>query len=157
VKLPLLALAMAATGCAATSANPDGAAAAPAMFAYRVRGDAVTAPLGGLPGNAERGAVIVLDRREGNCLICHSFPTSEEPFQGDIGPPMAGIGARLSAGQIRLRLIDSSRINPQTIMPPYYRVEGLNDVAPEYRGRPALDAQQIEDVVAFLTTLTGSR
>jgi sulfur-oxidizing protein SoxX len=98
---------------------------------------------------------VVVDRRSGNCLICHRFPIPDQPFQGEIGPPMAGVGDRLSAGQIRLRLIDQSRLNPSTLMPPYYRVEGLTNVAPEYRGRPALDAQALEDVVAYLTTLTG--
>jgi sulfur-oxidizing protein SoxX len=67
---------------------------------------------------------------------------------------MAGVASRLNEGQIRLRLIDQSRINRQTIMPPYYRVEGLRNVAPEHEGRTALDAQEIEDVVAYLSGLT---
>jgi sulfur-oxidizing protein SoxX len=122
---------------------------------YEVSGDAVPGPLGGLKGDVERGKAVVLDRRRGNCLICHAFPLAGEPFQGEIGPPMAGIGSRLTAGQIRLRLIDQSRIDPDTIMPPYYRVDGLRNVAPEYRGRPALGAQEIEDVLAYLTSLTN--
>ncbi len=125
------------------------------LAAFEVRGDAVPEPLGGCAGDPDRGLAIVVDRRSGNCLICHQFPIPEQPFQGEIGPPMAGVGDRLSAGQIRLRLIDQSRLNPATLMPPYYRVEGLTNVAPEYRGRPALDAQALEDVVAYLTTLTG--
>jgi sulfur-oxidizing protein SoxX len=110
--------------------------------------------LGGLDGDPARGKAVVLDRRRGNCLICHVFPIGGQPFQGEIGPPMAGVASRLSEGQIRLRLIDQSRINPDTIMPPYYRVEGLRNVAAEYEGRPALDAQEIEDVVAYLSGLT---
>ena len=124
------------------------------MQSYEVKGDAVLAPLGGLKGDPEGGKAVVLDRRRGNCLICHAFPIEGEPFQGEIGPPMAGVGARLTHGQIRLRLIDQSRINPETLMPPYYRVERLTDVAPEYRGRPALTDQEIEDVVAYLAGLT---
>jgi sulfur-oxidizing protein SoxX len=124
------------------------------LVAYEVRGDAVAEPLGGLEGDAARGKAVVLDRRRGNCLICHVFPIDGQPFQGEIGPPMAGVASRLSEGQIRLRLIDQSRINPDTIMPPYYRVEGLRNVAAEYEGRPALDAQEIEDVVAYLSGLT---
>lgn len=120
---------------------------------YKVVEDAIRLPLGGLSGDAERGKAIVVDRREGNCLICHAFPIEDEPFQGEIGPPMAGVGSRLSEGQIRLRLVDQSRINPETIMPPYYRVMGLTNVAPEYRGKPALSAQSIEDVVAYLMSL----
>ena len=125
-----------------------------ALLPYEIRGDAVPEPLSGLTGDAERGKAIVLDRRRGNCLICHAFPIEDEPFQGEIGPPMSGVASRLTKAQIRLRLIDQSRLNPETIMPPFYRVEGLTNVEPEYRGRPALDAQEIEDVVAYLGGLT---
>ncbi len=130
------------------------AAAEAELLPYVVEADAVPEPLGGLTGDPERGREIVLDRRRGNCLICHSVPETDEPFQGELGPPLAGVGSRLDAGQIRLRLIDQSRISPQTVMPPYYRIDGLNNVAPEFRGKPALDAQEIEDVVAYLETLT---
>jgi sulfur-oxidizing protein SoxX len=125
-----------------------------ALLAYEINGDAVLRPLGGLQGDAARGKAIVLDRRKGNCLICHVFPLEGEPFQGESGPPMAGVAARLTRGQIRLRLIDQSRLNPETIMPPFYRIAGLTNVAPEYDGRPALTAQEIEDVVAYLASLT---
>ncbi len=116
-------------------------------------GDAIPLPLGGLTGNAARGGAILRDRERGNCLICHQGVDRTEPFQGSIGPPFAGIGARLDAGQIRLRLVDSSRLNPDTLMPPYFRTEGLRDVSLQYRGQPALSAQEIEDVVAYLTAL----
>lgn len=132
---------------------PSAAAAAPGLLPYEVKGDAVPQALGGLKGDAARGLAIVLDRRRGNCLICHRLPIEGEPFQGELGPALAGVGSRLTAGQIRLRLIDQSRINPDTIMPPYYRTQGLTNVAPEYRGHPALEAQEIEDVLAYLTSL----
>lgn len=131
----------------------DARQAAQELLGYAVKGDAVPEPLGGLQGDAERGREIVLDRTRGNCLICHAFPVEGQPFQGELGPPMAGVATRLTEGQIRLRMIDQSRVNPETVMPPYYRVEGLTDVAPEYRGKPALDAREIEDVIAYLTTL----
>lgn len=116
-------------------------------------GDSVPAALGGLEGDTASGRAIVLDRRRGNCLICHVFPIDDEPFQGEIGPALSDVADRLDAGQIRLRLIDQSQFNPDTVMPPYYRVDGLTDVAPEYLGEPALEAQEIEDVVAYLMTL----
>ena len=153
MRLAGLALTMVWAAAAPFAASARTAAAAD-MVVLAVSGDAVPAALGGLDGDADRGRAVVLDRRRGNCLICHAFPVEGERFQGEIGPPMAGVGTRLDRGQIRLRLIDQSRLNPQTIMPPYYRVDGLRDVAPEYRGRPALTAQEIEDVVAYLTTLT---
>jgi len=72
---------------------------------------------------------------------------------GNLAPPLAGAGARLDEGQLRLRIVDSMRLNPQTIMPSYYRVDGLNRVAAAWRGKPVLTAQQVEDTVAYLLTL----
>lgn len=115
--------------------------------------DTLPSPLNGATGDAARGRAIVLDRHVGLCLLCHSGPFPEERFQGDLAPSLAGVGARLSAGQIRLRIVDPSRVNPQTIMPAYYRTEGLTRVAPNHRGKTVLNAGQIEDVVAFLVTL----
>ncbi len=121
---------------------------------YAVTGDAIPQPLTATAGDAARGRRIVLDREVGNCLICHKLPEQGELFQGDLGPDLTGIGSRLSAGQLRLRLVDQSRLNPATLMPPYYRVDGLNRVAVRYRGKPVLSAQDIEDVVAYLGAQT---
>ncbi len=126
---------------------------AAALEPFAVVGDAISAPLGGLTGDGQRGAALVRDRERGNCLICHQGTDPSEPFQGSIGPPLAGVGARLDAGQIRLRLVDASLVNPLTVMPPYFRTENLHDVAPAFRGKPALSAQEIEDVVSYLATL----
>jgi sulfur-oxidizing protein SoxX len=127
------------------------AAAEPAARSYRVSGDAIAAPLAE-PGDAQRGRDIV-GGRDGNCLLCHAVPGASARFMGDIAPPLGGIGARLSAGQLRLRVVDPSYLNPDTVMPSYYRVDGLHRVAPAFRGRPILSAAQIEDVVAYLQTL----
>ncbi|WP_439496475.1 sulfur oxidation c-type cytochrome SoxX [Bosea sp. (in: a-proteobacteria)] len=124
-----------------------------ALEPYEVVGDAIPRPLGGFRGEVARGDAIVRDRERGNCLICHQGADPAEPFQGSIGPPLTGTGTRLDAGQIRLRLVDASRLNPDTVMPPYFRTEGLHDVASQYRGKPALSAQEIEDVVAYLASL----
>jgi sulfur-oxidizing protein SoxX len=95
----------------------------------------------------------VTNRQVGLCLLCHSGPFPEERFQGNLAPDLKGAGARWTEGQLRLRLVDSSRINAASIMPAYHRTEGLTRVAPAYRGKPILSAEQIEDVVAFLMTL----
>jgi sulfur-oxidizing protein SoxX len=124
-----------------------------ALAAFPIVGDTIPGALAGRVGDAARGLEVISDRRRGNCLICHSLSKTDEPFQGEVGPALDGVGGRLSAAQIRLRIVDSSRLNPSTPMPPFYRVEGLVNVAPEYKGRPALDAQQIEDIVAYLATL----
>jgi sulfur-oxidizing protein SoxX len=122
------------------------------LVPYDVVGQAIPKPLTAEPGDPARGRAIVV-RRESTCLLCHSGPFPEERFQGDLSPNLKGAGARWSAGELRLRLVDATRLNPATIMPSYYRVDGLVRVAPNLRGKPALTAQQIEDVVAYLTTL----
>jgi sulfur-oxidizing protein SoxX len=124
-----------------------------ALRPYTVVGDAIPASLTGVPGDAARGRAVVLNRQAGLCLLCHSGPFPEERFQGDIAPDMRGAGSRWSEGQLRLRIVDASRLNPDTIMPIYYRTEGFTRVAPAWRGKPILTAEQIEDVVAFLRTL----
>ncbi len=115
-------------------------------------GDAIDKPLTA-KGDAARGRAIVVNRQEGLCLLCHSGPFPEERLMGNIAPSLEGVGARLSEGQLRLRIVDSSKVNPKTIMPPYYRTTGLTRVAVAFKDKPILDAQQIEDVVAFLATL----
>jgi sulfur-oxidizing protein SoxX len=120
---------------------------------YRVIGDSVPESLTGAQGDAARGRGIVLNRHVGLCLLCHSGPFPEERLQGTIAPDLGGTGKRLSEGQIRLRIIESGRINPETIMPAYFRTEGLTRVAPGFRGKTVLSAEQIEDIVAFLATL----
>ena len=114
--------------------------------------DSIPASLTGAKGDPARGRAIVANRQVGLCLLCHSGPFPEERFQGNIAPDLRD-AARLSEGQIRLRLVDSARVNPETIMPAYYKTEGLRRVTPAYRGKPVLTAEQIEDVVAYLVTL----
>jgi sulfur-oxidizing protein SoxX len=109
--------------------------------------------LTGAKGDPARGRAIVANRQVGLCLLCHRGPFPEERFQGDLAPDLRGAGARWSEGQLRLRIVDSGRINPSSIMPAYHRSEGLVRVAPAWRGKTILSAEQIEDVVAFLTTL----
>ncbi len=118
-----------------------------------ILGDEIPVSLTGSRGDAARGRAIVVSRQTGLCLLCHSGPFPEQRFQGTIGPDLAGAGSRWTEGQLRLRIVDASRFNPDTIMPPYYRVEGLTRVAAPWRGKPVLSADEIEDVVAFLTTL----
>jgi L-cysteine S-thiosulfotransferase len=143
------AAAVAAIGAAllADAAADDG------LRPYAVVGDAIAQSLTGEKGDPERGRTIVGNRQVGLCLLCHSGPFPEEKFQGTLAPDLKGAGARWNEGQLRLRIVDASRLNPNTIMPPYYRVDGLNRVAPAFRGKPILTAEQIEDVVAYLATL----
>ncbi|MBX9828428.1 MAG: sulfur oxidation c-type cytochrome SoxX [Xanthobacteraceae bacterium] len=123
-----------------------------ALVLYTVVGDAIPQSLTGKPGDPENGRAIVV-KREYTCLLCHSGPFPEQRFQGDLSPTLKGTGSRWSEGELRLRMVDASRLNPATIMPSFYRIDGLNRVAQNFRGKPVLTAEQIEDVVAFLMTL----
>ena len=129
-----------------------GPAHAQALQPYAVAGDAIPDSLTGLPGDAVRGRALVI-ARSSTCILCHSGPFPEEKFQGDLAPSLAGTGSRWSMGQLRLRLVAASRLNPATIMPSYYRVDGLDRVGAAWRGKPILSAEQIEDIVAYLATL----
>src|SRR3954454_18374491 len=120
---------------------------------YAAVGDAIPISLAGAPGDAGRGRAIAATRQVGLSLLCHSGPFPEERFQGDLAPSLAGAGSRSIEGQLRLRIVDASRLNSATIMPPYYRADGLTRVAANVRGKPVLTADQIEDVVAYLATL----
>jgi sulfur-oxidizing protein SoxX len=126
------------------------------LVAYRIDGDGIRLPLSGEPGNASRGRDIVQNRNEGACVLCHAVPEAGVAYMGNIAPTLAGVGARLSEAQLRLRVVDSTRINSNTPMPAYYRVEGLNHVAPAFQGKPILSAQQVEDVVAYLQSLRAA-
>ena len=122
------------------------------MRTYVVRGDAITDSLTGKPGDATRGRALVVERTS-TCILCHSGPFPETKFQGDLAPSLAGAGSRWSEGQLRLRLVDASRLNAATIMPSYYRLDGLVRVGAAWRGKPILSAEQIEDIVTYLVSL----
>ncbi len=125
---------------------------AQALRHYVVVGDAILASLTGAPGDAAHGRALIVDRSS-TCILCHSGPFPEQKFQGDLAPNLTGAGSRWSEGQLRLRLVDAARFNPATIMPSFYRVDGLDRVGAAWHDRPILSAEQIEDIVAYLVTL----
>ena len=125
--------------------------------AYLIEGDAIAEPLAAGAGDAGRGRQLVAARDPANCILCHGAPAGLREagvrFSGDLAPSLDGAGARWTPAQLRLRLVDSARLNPQTIMPAYFRTEGLTEVAAAYRGKPILSAREIEDLIAYLSTL----
>lgn len=142
--------------CLAAAALALSAALAPAANAAgletaQVSGDAVPQPLTPTPGDAAHGRALLAARENANCILCHAIP--DVRFSGNLAPSLTGVGGRLTAAQLRLRVADNRRVNPETIMPSYYRAEGLIDVAAQYRGKTVLSAQEIEDVVAYLQSL----
>lgn len=127
-------------------------ATAEELAPYKIVGDGIPKSLTGTPGDAARGRALLLARGT-TCILCHSGPFPETRFQGDLAPDLAGAGNRWSVSQLRLRLVDASRFNPETIMPSYYRNDGLVRVGRNFTGKPILSATEIEDIVAFLATL----
>jgi sulfur-oxidizing protein SoxX len=132
--------------------------AAPALLlaaaGLAVVGDGIPQPLPGTAaGDAARGRAIVASRQTGLCLLCHRAPIAEERQQGNIATDLAGAGRRWSVAQLRLRVADPKRLDPASPMPAYHRTEGLVRVGAAWQGKPVLDAQQIEDVVSYLSTL----
>ena len=135
-------IAMAAAACAASGGG----------LPYQMSGGEIHQPLAASAPDAERGRKVLVSR-EANCILCHAVPESGERFFGNLAPPLSGVGKRSTAGQMRARIVDPLAFNAESIMPAYYRVEGLHRVAEPLRGKPVLSAEQIEDVIAYLLTL----
>jgi sulfur-oxidizing protein SoxX len=128
------------------------AVAAVSAAGLRVIGDGAPDRLAAA-GDPARGRALVLARESANCVLCHAVPDPAVKFAGDVGPSLAGAGSRFSEAQLRLRVADNLRVNPASVMPSYYKVDGLDRVAGRYAGKPVLTAQEVEDVVAWLVTL----
>lgn len=124
------------------------------LVKYVVDGEtSIAQSLTGKPGDAVAGRKAAINRKQGNCLACHVMPIPEQPFQGEIGPDLAGVADRYTEGEIRLRVIDPKVINPDTIMPAFYKNTGLHRVLKKFKGTSILNAEQVEDIVAYMMTL----
>ena len=125
------------------------------LVRYEITGISIPSSLTGKPGDPTNGRAVVTERRLGNCLACHQIPAlADVPFHGDIGPSLGGVANRYDEGELRLLIVDPNVLNPETIMPAFYRTDGLFRVMPEFAGKPILSAEQVEDVIAFLRTMT---
>ena len=129
-----------------------GMAWAQEVVPFTVRGDGIDTPLAA-PGDPARGRAIAASRQQGLCLLCHSAPLPEERFQGNLAPDLAGVGARYTEAQLRLRVVDARRVHPGSFMPAFHSTANLSRVGGPWQGKPILSAQQVEDVVAWLGTL----
>ena len=136
----LLSTSLAAAGCGTTGAGWD-----------------EQPPLSAVTADPMSGRAIFVARDAGHCVLCHRVTTLDTPFQGNLGPELTDVGVRLNARQIRYRIVDASRLNPATVMPPYYRTRGLEQVASEYRDRSVLSAADIDHLVAWLSSLRGQQ
>ena len=123
------------------------------IVAYRVVDDGIPVALTEQQGDVARGRDIAANRQTGMCPLCHHLPSNSDRFQGDIATSLAGTGARWTTSQLRLRIVDPRRVNADSVMPSYYKLNGLTRVGTNWRDKPILEAQQIEDVVAWLASL----
>jgi sulfur-oxidizing protein SoxX len=145
---------IAALAGAAATMGANAAEIGPGNLAkFRVIADGIPQAIGGATGDADRGRALILGRESANCVVCHALPEPGVRFSGNLGPPLGGVARTLSVAQLRLRIVDNMRVKPTTIMPSYYRIEGFDRVAGAYRGKPILEARQVEDIVAYLATL----
>ncbi len=144
--VPAVVLIVAALGVGPASAVTP-------LVPYTVVNGGIPKPLTSTPGNPAAGMAIVENRKLGNCLACHSLPIKGAADPGNVGPNLAHVVSYTSPAVLRLRVVDPKQIDPQTIMPAYYRLAGLTDVEKKFAGKPILTAQQIEDVVAYLASL----
>ncbi|MBL8311072.1 MAG: sulfur oxidation c-type cytochrome SoxX [Burkholderiales bacterium] len=140
-------------GAAAVAGRLALCAAAGASTVAATPGDGIAEPLTTTAASAERGRALVANRQQSLCVLCHQVPLPEVRFQGDISTNLAGAGARWSAAQMRLRLVNPRALNPDSIMPAYFTTAPRSRVGVAWRDKPILDAQQIEDVIAWLQTL----
>lgn len=122
---------------------------------------AVEQSLSGTPGDVENGRAIVGDKKKGNCVACHEVSDlADVPFQGEIGPMLDGAGDRWSEAELRGIVSNAKLMFDESMMPSFYKTEGFTRPGKAYTGKaaddtfgPLLSAQQIEDVVAYLSTL----
>jgi len=149
--LLLVGTMVATAGLPAT--DPGSVGAAGKLVPLHAVEDGVPEALAGTPGDAGRGQALIVARDAANCTLCHAISDPAIRFFGNLGPSLDGVGRRLSMAQLRLRVADNLRLNAATIMPSYYRIDGLDRVAGEYRGKPILTGQEVEDVIAYLATL----
>jgi sulfur-oxidizing protein SoxX len=126
----------------------------PGLVPYIVKDYAIEQPLTGKPGDAAKGRQWAITGGQGNCVICHKLPIAEVAFRiGNVGPDLTEVGGRLTPGEIRMRIVNPKLLNEETIMPAYYRVSGFTRVAPNFANKPMLTPEQVEDLVAYLSSL----
>ncbi|ACS40338.1 MULTISPECIES: sulfur oxidation c-type cytochrome SoxX [Methylobacteriaceae] len=157
MRRPITAYALAGLCALATAAGAETASGGLAPFKIVAADgtDAIPDPLTDKPGDPAAGAKVVVNRRQGNCLGCHQISSvKSEDFHGEVGPSLDGVAGRWDAAHLRMIVVNPKHVFTEaTVMPAFYRVDGLSRVRPEFQGKPILTAQQVEDVVAYLTTL----
>ena len=143
-----IAVGVFALATVAASATLTGAAE------YKIEDEAIKASLTGKAGDPANGKKVFLNRKKGNCLACHVVSSlKDQPFHGQVGPPLDGTASRWSEGEIRLRIVNAKALNEDTIMPAFYRTDGFHRVLKKFKDKSVLNAQEVEDVLAYVMTM----
>jgi sulfur-oxidizing protein SoxX len=130
------------------------ASSAQELVAYNIVDEiSIPKPLTDQPGDPVKGREVAINRKKGNCLACHVMPIPEQSFHGEIGPDLTGVGSRYKIGELRLRVVDPKTLNPDTMMPAFYRNDGFHRVAKKFEGKTILGPQEVEDLLAYLMSL----
>jgi len=149
MRMVLMAMAMAALGGVAPATEP--------VVAYTItNGSEIAASLTGAPGDGERGRLLYAGESRAGCPGCHGVPgapAGEPKAMKTDGPDLAGVGARLTEGEIRLWIAAPEVLHAETKMPAYFAAGQRTDPDDPLYGGPALTAAEIEDLVAYLVGL----
>ena len=118
---------------------------------------AVAQPIAAMAGDPANGRKVFANRGLGNCLACHvNSDLKNELFQGTVGPALDGVADRWDAAQLRAIVVNAKMVfGPETMMPGFYSLDVGAEVAAEFKDKTILSAKDVEDVVAYLTTLKG--
>ena len=150
-----MTLTLVAILCAGSAYAASVQVSEPGLVSYTIVDDmAINEPLTDTAGDVANGRKLAVNRKKGNCLACHVMPISEQSFHGETAPSLYGVANRLSEGELRLQLVNSKVTNENTMMPSFYRVTGYNRILKKFDGKTILSAQEVEDIVAYLKTLT---
>jgi sulfur-oxidizing protein SoxX len=154
---------MLATACltfAAIATTALAGTVVPADVAYEE--GAVSASLTGVPGDAANGKLVMGTKSLGNCIACHETTDLKDvPFHGEVGPVLDGAGSRWNEAELRGIVTNAKMTFEDSMMPSFYKNSGYIRPGDGYTGEaatgellPILSAQEVEDVVAYLQTLT---
>ena len=120
------------------------------VFNDGVVGAALTAQA----GDPAAGRKVFMNRKLGNCLACHANEDmSDQSFHGEVGPALDGVADRWEAAELRGIVVNSKMMFEGTIMPAFYKDAVFERNLKNFQGKSILNAQQVEDVVAYLLTL----
>lgn len=110
--------------------------------------------LSGQAGDPTEGRSVFINRKLGNCLACHmNSEIPEQSFHGEVGPPLDGVADRWTEAELRGIVANAKQMFDGTIMPAFYIDSGYERPLEKFTGKSILNAQQVEDVVAYLLTL----